>query len=155
MDRSSLRLFQILIAKSIAETLLVGTLAVIFFFTTLPPYFHGWGEAAPEAIVGWVVNDSQPWDRVEVQLFIDGQFIANGVANLPRPDVMAAGWSKDQWHGYAFFPRLLTAGIHEARVYAIHESGGGVRKTLQLVGNPIRFASDESGKLADLTNLKP
>ncbi|MGH9967049.1 MAG: hypothetical protein ACREBG_04340 [Pyrinomonadaceae bacterium] len=155
MDGSRLRLFQILIAKSIAETLLVGTLAVIFFYTTFPPYFHGWGEASPEALVGWVVNDSRPWDRVEVQLFIDGKFIANGVANLPRPDVMAAGWSKDEWHGYAFFPPRLAAGMHEARVYAIHESGGGVRQTLQLVGNPIRFASDESGKLADLTNLKP
>jgi len=26
-------------------------------------------------IAGWAVNDAKPWDRVEVQLFVDGKFI--------------------------------------------------------------------------------
>ena len=152
MDQNRLNLFRLLVAKSIAETILIGTLAIAFFLTAFPPYFHGWGEATPDAIAGWVVNDAKPWDRVEVQLFIDGQLVAHGVANLSRPDVLAAGWSKDEWHGYAFKLSGLPAGSHEARVYAIHESGGGVRRTLQLVGNPIRFSVDKDGKLVDLNN---
>lgn len=150
MDKTSLRLFHILIAKSIAETLFVSILAVAFFFGAFPPHFHGWGEATPEVIAGWAVNSAAPWERVEVQLFIDGRFIASGVANLSRPDVERAGWSRDEWHGYVFAVPTLTVGVHEASVYAIHESEGGLRKSLQLLGYPIRFAVDENGKLTDL-----
>ncbi len=150
MEKKRLRLFQILVAKSIAETLFVGTLAFVFFAAAFPPYFHGWGEATPQTIAGWAVNNAAPWDRVEVQLFIDGHFVASGAANLSRPDIFRAGWSNDEWHGYAFAVPASTVGIHEARVYAIHESGRGKRKTLQLVGDPIRFAVDEKGRLTDL-----
>jgi hypothetical protein len=155
MEQTHFRLFRLLIAKSIAETFFVGTLAVVFFYTAFPPHFHGWGEATPDAIAGWVVNRSAPWRRVELQLFVDGNFVTSGIANLPRPDVVAAGWSKDEWHGYAFAPPPLTVGIHEARVYAIHESGGGIRRTLQLVGNPIRFEFHENGKLSEVIVARP
>ena len=89
-SRSKLTYF--LIAKSIAETLLVGVLAVAFFFVAFPPYFQGWGEATPTAIAGWAVNRQQPSQRVEVQLFIDDQFVATRVAVLPRPDVVTAAY---------------------------------------------------------------
>lgn len=150
MDKTRLKLFHILIAKSIAETLFVSALAVAVFFNAFPPYFHGWGEATPQAIAGWAVNNAAPWDRVEVQLFIDDRFVGTEVANLSRPDVVQAGWSKDEWHGYAFSLPPLPVGVHEARVYAIHESGGGIRRTLQLLGYPIRFSVDEKGELKDL-----
>lgn len=146
MDKARLRLFQALIAKSLADTLFVGVLALGFYFTAFPPHFSGWGEARPEGIVGWVVNNARPWERVKLQLFVDGKFVTDGVANLSRPDVLAAGWSKDEWHGYAFEPRATSPGLHEARVYAIHESSGGNRQTLQLVGDPIPFALDENGE---------
>ncbi|MEP6635264.1 MAG: hypothetical protein ABJB97_00970 [Acidobacteriota bacterium] len=145
MDKTRLRLLQLLIAKSIAETLFVSALAVGFFYSAFPPYFHGWGEATPEAIAGWAVNNSVPWDRVEVQLFIDGHFVASEVANLSRPDVKQAGWSKDEWHGYVFALPPLAVGTHEADVYAVHESSGGLRRTLQLLGSRIYFAVDEKG----------
>ena len=54
----------------------MGTLAVFTFMTVFPPYFHGWGEVTETGIAGWAVNSAEPWERVEVQLFIDGQFIA-------------------------------------------------------------------------------
>lgn len=141
------RLVHALIGKSIAETILVGSLAVASFLTILPPYFHGWGEVNEGRIAGWAVSNGEPWARVEVQLFVDGRFTATTVANLSRPDVPAAGWAKDEWHGYVFSLPRLESGSHEARVYAMHDSGDGARKSLQLLGNPIPFLVDSNGKV--------
>jgi len=146
MKTPSTTLVHVLIGKSIAETLLVGALAVVTFITVLPPYFHGWGEVTDSGISGWVVNNAAPWERVEVELFVDGEFVATRVANESRPDVAAAGWAKNEWHGYKFILPPLSAGSHEARVYALHDSGAGTRKSLQLVGDPIRFSVDAGGK---------
>ena len=66
------------------------------------------------------------------------------MAQLSRPDVAAAGWSKDEWHGYNFAVSELAAGDHEARVYALHRSGE--RLTLQLLGDPVRFVVRGDGK---------
>jgi len=141
------RLVNLLIAKSLVETVLVGTIAVVVYLNAFPPTFHGWGEAVAEAksISGWVVNDADPWRRVEVQLFVDGKLIGSQVAQRSRPDVTAAGWSKDDWHGYSFVVDGLGAGVHEARVYALHSSAAGARYTLQLLGDPIRFEVNPDG----------
>ncbi len=136
------KLVNVLIAKSILETIFVGALAVIVYTKLFPPTFHGWGEAVVEArsISGWVVDDADPWRRVEVQLFVDGKLVGTQVAQQSRPDVAAAGWSKDEWHGYNFVVTGLTAGAHEARVYALHQWGD--RFTLRMLGDPIRFEVD-------------
>lgn len=144
MKTPSTTLVHVLIGKSILETLLLGALAVFTFITVLPPYLHGWGEVTSTGISGWVVNNAAPWDRIEVQLYVDGKFVADAVANESRPDVFAAGWAKDQWHGYTFplSSLALPFGLHEARVYSLHDSGDGARKSLQLVGDPIPFVVD-------------
>ncbi|MEK6282251.1 MAG: hypothetical protein AABN95_17990 [Acidobacteriota bacterium] len=147
MQIPPIRLVHALIGKSVAETLLVGGLAIFAFITILPPYFHGWGEVTESGIAGWAVNNAAPWDRVEVQLYIDGQFIATQVANRSRPDVQNVGWAKDEWHGYAFSAPSVLPGSHEARLYALHSSGSGARKSLQLLGDPISFFVDENGRL--------
>jgi hypothetical protein len=151
MERARLTLFHTLIAKSLAETCFVGILALGFFVTVFPPHLRGWGEAAPTAIAGWVVDDGAPWERVGVQLYIDGHFVANGVANLSRRDVLEAGMSKDEWHGFAFALPSLGVGTHEARVYADHAGTKGSHKTQQLVGNAILFSVDKTGNLTDLS----
>jgi hypothetical protein len=139
------KLFHLLVAKSILETIFVGTLAVIVYVKLFPPTFHGWGEAVVEArsISGWAVDEAQPWRRVEVQLFIDGRFVGTQVAQLSRPDVVAAGWAKDEWHGYSFIVNGLGEGMHEAKVYALHRSGE--RYTLGMLGDAIRFEVTENG----------
>lgn len=147
MKPPSPALIHVLLGKSIVETLLVAGLAVFAFITVVPPYFHGWGEATAKGISGWAVNDAEPWQRVEVQLYIDGKFVAQAVAAESRPDVLAAGWSKDEWHGYSFSVDQLSAGHHEARVYALHQSGGGERQSLKLLGDPIPFLVDEDRKI--------
>jgi len=79
MKIPSSKLVHLLIGKSIAETLIVGALAVFTFITVLPPTFHGWGEATETGNYQvWAVNNAAPWERVEVQLFIDGKFIGGG-----------------------------------------------------------------------------
>jgi len=145
------RLVNLLIGKSIIETLLVGALAVFTFLSVFPPSFHGWGEVTAAGIAGWAVNDAAPDERVEVQLFVDGNFVAQGRANQHRPDVSAAGWAQDAWHGYEFaLPPAFTkaAQMHEARVYVLHDDGHGLRKSLQLLGDPISFTINEDGTLA-------
>ena len=136
------QLLNLLIGKSILETLFVATLAVVVWTNAFPPTFHGWGEALnSQAIAGWAVNNASPWERVEVQLFIDGKLYASQVAQLSRPDIVKAGWAKDEWHGYNFGVAGVAPGLHEARVYALHRSGE--RITLQLLGDPIAFAVDQ------------
>ena len=137
----------VLIGKSILETLFVGALAVFAFLTVLPPTLHGWGEVTESGVAGWAVNNGSPWERVEVQLFIDGHFFTTAVADQSRPDVSAAGWALDEWHGYSFAIKSLDAGTHEARVYAMHDSGNGTRKSLQLIGKPILFVVGSDRKL--------
>ncbi|HJT30049.1 MAG TPA: hypothetical protein VJ784_21715 [Pyrinomonadaceae bacterium] len=140
------KLVNLLLAKSILETIFIGALAVIVYAKLFPPTFHGWGEAVVESrsISGWVVDNADPWRRVEVQLFVDGKLAGTQVAQLSRPDVMAAGWSKDEWHGYSFVVSGLGVGMHEARVYALHQQGD--RYTLRMLGDVIRFQVEADGK---------
>ena len=141
------QLVNLLIAKSILETILVSTIALVVYLNAFPPAFKGWGEAvvSSQSVAGWVVSDTDPWRRVEVQLFIDGKLVGTQVAYLSRPDVLAAGWSRDEWHGYSFQVAALNPGVHEARVYALHSSSKGARYTLQLLGDPIRFEVGRDG----------
>ena len=120
-----MKLVHALIAKSLAETILVATLAVVFYLSAFPPSFHGWGEALPHCIAGWAVNQAEPWERVEVQLFINGKFVANATANQSRPDVVVAGWAKDEWHGISFDAPTLIQARHQGRVYALHDQWSG------------------------------
>jgi hypothetical protein len=155
MENAKLTLFHTLIAKSIAETCFVAVLALSFFFTAFPPYFRGWVEATPEAIAGWIVNDRKPFEHVRVQLYIDGNFVADGIANQSRPDVQKAGWSKDQWHGFVFAVQPLRFGTHEARVYALVSTGKSPNQTQQLVGDPMHFTVDERGRLTEIPRETP
>ena len=134
------RLAHFLIGKSIVETLLVGALAVSFYLTAFTPFFRGSLDAADSRhVAGWVVNHNEPHARVEVQLYIDGRFVDHRAADAPRPDVLAAGRAADELHGFVFDTPPLPAGQHEARVYAVHASGAGLRRTLQLVDKPLTF----------------
>ena len=150
MKKPSSQLVNLLIAKSILETVLVGAIAVGVYMNAFPPTFRGWGEAVRETqtIAGWAINHADLWQRVEVQLFIDGEFQETQVANRSRPDVRAAGWAKDEWHGYMFALPRLDSGKHEARVYALHRSRDGGRYTLQMLGDPIRFEVKSDGSWA-------
>jgi hypothetical protein len=158
MNYSSEKLINILIGKAIAEIILVGVISVGFYITAFPPTFNGWGEAvvSSRSISGWAVNSASPWERVEVQLFVDETFVGTQVANRSRPDVRDAGWAKDEWHGYSFQPGDLSEGLHRAQVYAVHQSGAGVRYTLQLLGDSVTFDVDANGTWrANVASIQP
>jgi hypothetical protein len=135
------RLTNYLIIKSLIETMFVGALAIGFYLTAFTPYFRGTLDTADARnIAGWAVNQSEPKAHVEVQLYLDGRFSGDHLADVARPDVKAAGRAADDGHGFIFDTPTLSVGEHEARVYAVHESGQGQRRTLQLIGKPLVFS---------------
>lgn len=132
------KLVHALLVKSLVEALFLATLIALFAFDTFPP-IRGSVEVAPYGINGWAVNTVKPWERVEVQLFIDQKLAARFEANNSRPDVVQAGFAKDEWHGYHFPLTSIDRGVHQARVYGIHESGSAARRTMQSIGDPVYF----------------
>lgn len=148
------KLFQLLIAKSIIEALLVTALAVSFYLVVTNPHLHGWlDQADARTISGWAVNDKSAGTRVEVQLFIDDKFVENRVADAFRPDLHQAQRADDDWHGFVFQTPPLGAGDHEARVFAVHRGGSNERRTLQIVGKPLHFRVD-AGVIESRGNTK-
>jgi hypothetical protein len=140
------KLGYLLIAKSMAEALLITAVSVGFYFVTTNPYLRGALDNADDhTVAGWAVNDAQPAARVEVQLYIDGTFIGDQTATESRPDLPAAKRAEDDRHGFVFKLPPIPPGEHEARVYAAHQ-GGGARRTLQLIGKPLRFRITNSDK---------
>lgn len=139
-SKSRARLIHLLIGKSIAETILIGMVAVSFYFATTNPAIRGVLDYADRATVGgWVVDEAAPSVRVPVQLFIDDRFVAAAWADQFRPDVRQSNRANDDWHGFVFRTPQLAKGEHEARVYAVHSSNEGARRTLQQIGKPYRF----------------
>jgi len=136
-------LVQILIAKSVAEALLVTAVAAGFYLTTTNSQLRGWlDQADAHTISGWAVDGKSSASHVDVQLFIDDRFIENRNASDFRPDVHQAERSDDDWHGFVFKTPPLTRGEHEARVYALYRGSSSARRTLQLLGKPLRFSVD-------------
>ena len=87
-------------------------------------------------------------------MFIDDAFVTTGIANKPRPDVVAAGWAQDPWHGFEFPLNGVAPGVHEARVYAVHASRDRYKRSLQLIGDPIPFRRNDDGTFTDLGRTK-
>ena len=130
------------IAALVSATLVVGALTLAARHTRFPPHFRGYGELTPRGeVAGWAVNSARPAERVEVQLYVDGRFVAHQRAALPRPDVLAAGRSADEHCGYLFPLPPLPPGPHEARVYALHTARDAGQHTLQQLGHALRFTS--------------
>jgi len=133
-------LANLLIGKSVAEALLVSAVAAGFYVSMTNPSLRGWlDHADAQTISGWAVDDDNPGRRVEVQLFIDDQFIEQRAATDFRPDVRQAGRAADDWHGFVFKSPALPSGQHEARVYLLHRGAWPSRRTLQIIGKPLRF----------------
>ena len=123
-------------------TLAVGAAAVVARTVFFPPSLRGFGEVTEDGrVAGWAVVEGDAETRVAVELYVDGRFVGAQSAEIPRPDVVAAGHARDERCGYSFPLPKLAPGEHEARVYAVHASRGGARRTLQQIGAALRFTS--------------
>lgn len=133
-------LTSVLVFKSIIDIWLIGLISIGSYYSAFNPSLRGsLDEAGPEWIAGWVVDLSKKDARVEVQLYIDGRFQESRVADFPQPNLVSLGLAPDERHGFFFYTPPLEIGGHEARVYAVHESGSGERRTLQQLGEALRF----------------
>jgi len=136
------RLATLLLAKLTLDLLFVAALAVYTHAVAFHPFFSGSLDSADSSSVrGWVVDRARPGAAVEVQLYVDGRFVSDSLADQPRPDVSAKGFAPDERHGFVFALDPPLSGEHEARVYAVHASRGGARHTLQQIGSPFRFTA--------------
>jgi hypothetical protein len=148
---SNLRL-SLLFAALVCVTAAAGAYVVWVEYNSFPPHFRGFGEVTRKGeVAGWAVDASRPGARIEVELYIDGRFVAHSIATLPRPDVLAAGRTTDPDCGYRFPLPILAAGPHEARVYALHAPGTADLRTLKQLGDPLRFDTDADGRVTTLT----
>ena len=135
-------------AALVLLTLGAGAWVVWVEYSYFPPHFRGFGEVTRRGeVAGWAVDPLNPGARVEVELYIDGRFVAHGTATLPRPDVVAAGRATDPDCGYRFPLPPLAEGPHEARVYALHAPGPADRRTLKQLGDPLRFHTGADGRV--------
>jgi hypothetical protein len=144
MSRLSRATFtKLLIGKSIAEGLLVTAVAAGLFLATTTTAMRGrLDHADAQTISGWAVDGSDSGRRVEVQLFIDDNFIEQRIANQSRADVQQASTAPDDSHGFVFKTPQLAAGEHEVKVFTLHRGFSSSRRVLKIIGNPIRFRSD-------------
>jgi hypothetical protein len=138
------RLAGLLVGKAFLELLLLTALVVGFSYSAFPSSLQGSLDVADaRGVRGWAVDRSRPGEPLEVQLYLDGQFVASGLADQPRADAPAGGDAAGVRQGFVFnFDPPPRAGEHEARVYAVRASGGGARRTLRLVGGPLRFKAE-------------
>lgn len=138
---NSLKKSLVLTGVLTGATLLVGSIALAAYVMFFPPQYLGWSEVTGggTGVGGWIVNTHASGERVRVQLYLNERFIGDQFAELPRPDVVAAGFTEDERCGYSFPLPRLPSGAYVARVYAVHEVGGGRFRTLQLTGEPVEF----------------
>ncbi len=131
----------VLLIAAHAAALIIGAAAIFYYLIFFPPVFRGWPETTPyNSVAGWVVNEASPMQSVEVELYVDNQFIAHATADFPRADVLAAGRAKTDKCGFNFDLPPLARGTHEAQVYAVHKVyAGGAYRTLQRIGKPLRW----------------
>jgi hypothetical protein len=136
------RLLRALIAKSAVEIATVCAIAALAAFSNFSPLMRGAVDVADEReVAGWVLDPLAPDEAIEVQLFIDGQFIAVGRAAERRDDLVAAGVTANPNHGFRFTigPRALGAGEHAARVYAVRAAAGANKILAPITRTPSTF----------------
>lgn len=133
---------RLLIAKSVLDVLVLGIVSLSFYYSAFSPSLRGsLEEAGPEWIKGWAVDLSNKNKRLEVHLYVNGKFVESRTADFANPAIATANIAVDPNHGFLFYTPPLDPGSHEARVYAVHESGEGQRRTLQQLGEALTFVT--------------
>jgi hypothetical protein len=132
------RLARLIAAKLVLDLLFVGAFALYTHAVTFRHDFEGALEHIDgNGARGWVVDHERPGEAVEVQLFLNGKFVAAAVASEPLPGDSAGTTPIGARRAFVF--EFRRSGEYEARVYAVREGRGGTRRTLHLIGEPRHF----------------
>ena len=136
--RVSGRLVKLIAAKLALDLLFVCGLAFYTHSVTFERGFEGALEHVDgRGARGWAADLEQPGEPVEVQLFLNGEFVASATATEARPDDASSGPSGSVRRSFVI--EFYRTGEYEARVYAVREGRGGARRVLQQIGEPKRF----------------
>ncbi|MEP7340421.1 MAG: hypothetical protein ABI977_22005 [Acidobacteriota bacterium] len=130
------------ITKSFVEVGLVCVVATLAAFSTFSPQLRGAIDIADATrIAGWVHDPQTPDQPIEVQLFIDGKFIATERADELRDDLVRTGATTQPNHGFNISVESLNLpnGEHQAQVYAVRESSGANKILLPVTTAPHAF----------------
>ena len=137
-DRVRKRLVKLIAAKLALDFLFVCGLALYTHAVTFERGFDGRLEHVDgRGARGWVADLERPGEPVEVQLFLNGEFVASATAVNPRPDDASSVSRGSVRRSFIF--EFQRSGEYEARVYAVRVGRGGARRTLQQLGEPKHF----------------
>lgn len=128
-------LLRAVLAKAALEFFVILFAISLAAYSHLNPPIRGAIDVADATrVAGWAYDPRDPNARVEVQLFIDGQFAATGRADELREDLVRARAAENAQHGFTFaVPELrLAAGKHQVTVYAVRKGGGKNKSLLAL-----------------------
>lgn len=134
------RLARLVACKLALDLLFVGAFALYTHAGSSRGRFDGALEYVDgRGARGWVVDLERPGATVEVQLFVDGRFVASAVAEELRSDTPERATHGAGRRGFTFDFGSGLHGGREARVYAVREARGGARRTLHEFGGRLRF----------------
>jgi hypothetical protein len=136
------KLLRAILAKSFLELLFICVVATCAAFVNYSPLLRGAIDVADQTrVAGWAHDPLAPAESLDVQLFIDGQFIASQRADDPRADLVTAGATEHANHGFRFALQQvpLANGQHTVQVYALRTAGGTNKMLLPLSKKPLVF----------------
>ncbi|MBI1764803.1 MAG: hypothetical protein HYR56_25615 [Acidobacteria bacterium] len=136
------KLLRAVIAKAFLEILFICVIATLAAFKNYSPLLRGAIDAADQTrISGWAHDPLTPDQSLDVQLFIDDQFIATQRAHQRRDDLVRAGATTLPNHGFRFelTSVKLAEGRHAAQVYAVRMAAGVNKMLLPLAKQPVVF----------------
>lgn len=136
------KLLRAVILKTFLEILFICIIATLAAFKNYSPLLRGAIDIADQTRVsGWAHDPQTPAEALEVQLFIDDQFIATQRAEQRRDDLVRAGAAKLPNHGFRFdlTALKLVGGRHTAQVYAVRTAAGANKMLVPLAKQPVVF----------------
>ena len=134
------RLVKLVAAKLTLDLLFVCGLAAYTYAVTYRTGFEGELEYADRlGARGWVTDLEQTGAPVEVQLFLNGHFVASTIAGEHAPDDARDESRRLDRRAFVFQFEQPRDGEYEARVYAVRVGRAGARRMLQQVGEPRSF----------------
>ncbi len=129
---------KLLVAKLIFDLFFLIGAVVVYAYLELPPMYRGWtDDADARHVAGWVADQNNKVRKVDVQLFVDGKFVAARTADQPRPDVREKFPAIDAACGFSFEMPALSPGEHVVNVYAIETAKPGSRPTVLQLGRSL------------------